>query len=486
VTSTRTITATYLDNNTDITAAFTDANFLARVRLETGITAPDPIRISDVSGITSLNVNSQNISSLAGIQYFTSLTLLDCSYNQLTTLDVSNNIALVQLWCNDNNLTSLNVSNTALTTLWCHNNNMTSPNDVTGVPALLAGQINDASGSGGPTATYRYFPQSVLQNAFTITTQPAPTTTVIEGSISGTLSVAINNPWGFTPTYQWFSNTTNSNTGGTPVGTNSPTFTIPTNLNAGTAYYYVVISAPGVEPVTSNVATVTIISTGEYSIELYWHGPITEPLDFGRDFVGYTSGYADTVFITNTGSMPTGPLDVTLSGQGASGFTIVTPVPIGSIEPGETGSFYYQVNENLPAGFYEATITVSGTNINATVITTFRVVSPSDGIELNKFGTYVFDSQPYGYDVFIYPHILVSNIGNQPTGTLIITLSGPDAGSFYLSEASIASIAENDSDVFLVSYKEGLSAGTYTATVTVSGANVVSQSFNVSFTVTPQ
>jgi hypothetical protein len=48
---------------------------------------------------------------------------LFCYYNQLTSLDVSKNTALLDLQCYDNKLTSLDVSkNTALTCLGCNNN----------------------------------------------------------------------------------------------------------------------------------------------------------------------------------------------------------------------------------------------------------------------------------------------------------------------------------------------------------------------------
>ncbi|MEG2459451.1 MAG: hypothetical protein RSA89_06560, partial [Raoultibacter sp.] len=53
--------------------------------------------------------------------------VLDCQNNQLTTLDVSNNKALTELLCTDNQLTSLDVShNTALITLRCSNNQLTT------------------------------------------------------------------------------------------------------------------------------------------------------------------------------------------------------------------------------------------------------------------------------------------------------------------------------------------------------------------------
>ncbi len=61
----------------------------------------------------------------------TALTNLDCSYNQnqLTSLDLSSCTALNILHCHVNQLTSLNVSaNTALTQCFCSDNQLTSLN----------------------------------------------------------------------------------------------------------------------------------------------------------------------------------------------------------------------------------------------------------------------------------------------------------------------------------------------------------------------
>jgi len=53
-----------------------------------------------------------------------SITHLRCSFNQLTSLDISKNAALTWLDCSNNRLKSLDASkNTKLKTLWCENNN---------------------------------------------------------------------------------------------------------------------------------------------------------------------------------------------------------------------------------------------------------------------------------------------------------------------------------------------------------------------------
>ena len=49
---------------------------------------------SSISAITSLDVVAENIPDLKGIEDFTALTFLNCGYNLLTSLDLSNNTAL--------------------------------------------------------------------------------------------------------------------------------------------------------------------------------------------------------------------------------------------------------------------------------------------------------------------------------------------------------------------------------------------------------
>ena len=90
----------------------------------------------EISKITSIEVSYKQISSLQGIEFFTALTSLYCNRNQLTSLDVSHNTALTYLKCSSNQLTSLDVSqNTALEKLYCSFNQLTSL-DVSGATAL--------------------------------------------------------------------------------------------------------------------------------------------------------------------------------------------------------------------------------------------------------------------------------------------------------------------------------------------------------------
>ncbi|HLP21623.1 MAG TPA: LamG-like jellyroll fold domain-containing protein, partial [Chitinophagales bacterium] len=95
-----------------------------------------------------------------------------------------------------------------------------------------------ASGN-GCNATYSAFADFKVFTIPTVTT-PTPATQSGVCGTPATISVTAGGGAGTGFTYQWYSNTTNSNSGGTPVGTNSATFQPPATV--GTRYYYCVVS----------------------------------------------------------------------------------------------------------------------------------------------------------------------------------------------------------------------------------------------------
>ena len=116
---------------------FPDENFRNYLINDTYSVGSDGILTdTEIQNINLINVDNKDISSLKGIEFFTSMTWLTCSNNQLTSLDVSKCTALTTLCCDNNQLTSLDVSGcTALTTLYCFENQLTSL-DVSGCTAL--------------------------------------------------------------------------------------------------------------------------------------------------------------------------------------------------------------------------------------------------------------------------------------------------------------------------------------------------------------
>ena len=81
----------------------------------------------EASVVRGLRLSDFKIRCIDEISYFTALETLYCDHNQLTSLDVSKNTELMGLNCDNNQLTSLDVSkNTELSYLYCNNNQLTS------------------------------------------------------------------------------------------------------------------------------------------------------------------------------------------------------------------------------------------------------------------------------------------------------------------------------------------------------------------------
>ena len=138
-----------------------DANFKTYLVANFDTNGDGEISTAEAKQVTTINVNTDNIYSLDGIEYFTNLTqlackgtsewdsnsnsfiskgsltkidlskntqllVLDCGYNQLTQLNLSNNTLLTDLFCLYNQLTELNLSNnTQLLVLDCGYNQLT-------------------------------------------------------------------------------------------------------------------------------------------------------------------------------------------------------------------------------------------------------------------------------------------------------------------------------------------------------------------------
>ncbi len=84
----------------------------------------------------NISVPHLQISDLSGIETCTALTDLNCNYNQLTQLDLSNNTALTSVMCADNQLASINLTACAQITHLELENNLLTALDVSTLTAL--------------------------------------------------------------------------------------------------------------------------------------------------------------------------------------------------------------------------------------------------------------------------------------------------------------------------------------------------------------
>ena len=108
---------------------FPDANFRKFVKDQFDKDGDGKLSDAEISAATEIDLSNfdhyhnGDITTVKGIELLSSLTKLDCSECQLTTLDVSKNTQLTELICSQNQLSELDVSkNTKLTKLDCSTN----------------------------------------------------------------------------------------------------------------------------------------------------------------------------------------------------------------------------------------------------------------------------------------------------------------------------------------------------------------------------
>ncbi len=86
----------------------------------------DYVLTANIIEVTVLDVSSRNISSLAGIEDFAGLKHLNCEFNELSTLDITQNVGLLTLMCFSNQLSQIDFSqNPLLYFLRCEFNQLT-------------------------------------------------------------------------------------------------------------------------------------------------------------------------------------------------------------------------------------------------------------------------------------------------------------------------------------------------------------------------
>lgn len=68
------------------------------------------IQVSEAQATIEIDVSGKSIQDLTGIAAFVNIIKLDCENNQLTTLDLSQNISLLELICYNNSLGSLDIT----------------------------------------------------------------------------------------------------------------------------------------------------------------------------------------------------------------------------------------------------------------------------------------------------------------------------------------------------------------------------------------
>lgn len=246
-----------------------------------------------------------------------------------------------------------------------------------------------ASGSGcSPVASN--VSEVIVVDDPTITTQPLTTQTLCQSTVPQDLEVIANGGIGSGYSYQWYSNTTNSNTSGTliPGATNSM-YTPPTGT-VGTTYYYVIVieNEPGCS-VTSQASEVNINPAPSFTSQ-----PTSETICFGNSFntlnISFSNGVGTPTYQWYSNTVNDSTSGNPIAGETSNSFT----PPSGTVGT----VYYYAIITFTSGGCTEIISQVAELRVNETpnisnksaIIcsgNTFTITPNSSGGDIAPVGT---------------------------------------------------------------------------------------------------
>ncbi|MEL1241822.1 HYR domain-containing protein, partial [Flavobacterium flavipallidum] len=190
-------------------------------------------------------------------------------------------------------------------------------------------------------------------------------TELVYGCDAPILNVAAHVVGTGTLSYQWYKNTTNSNSGGTLiVGETSTSYQTPHNYNVGDYYYYAVVTTNSCS-VASDVAKVAITPQTASAVgDIYYTGPI---MAWTTSSTSNTATVTLAATIKNSkpcGDIRTARVTFTVNGQPISS---AQNLPVGFIDPnhpalGGTASAIVQLNiaNNATSDLFDIGVIISG------------------------------------------------------------------------------------------------------------------------------
>ena len=294
---------------------------------------------------------------------------------------------------------------------------------------------------------------TVSTNAVTaIGTQPAATQTVCQSATPTDISVTAT---GTSPTYQWYSNVSNSNSGGTLIsGSISNTYTPITTIASTTYYYCVVTGTCGTVASTTSEVIVTPTATPAVSIAV---SSGSNPSCAGPMSITFTA--------TPTLGGATPQYQWKRNGLNAMGFPNSTSVSFTPMTPLQNGDLI------------TVDMVSNATCANPTTVTSNQITIVINPVPSITLGTVAAICE--GATSFSIPYSATSNGANR------FSLTNVPSGPAALSGFTNISNQTLTSTPLSISIPNGSAAGTYSFTLTVTNntTGCVSGTYPVSMTI---
>ncbi|MEK0314971.1 S-layer homology domain-containing protein [Cohnella sp. 56] len=343
---------------------------------------------------------------------------------------------------------------------------------------------NDVPGAKTASATGDVIAVTVNANAVkpVFHTHPQWKTVLEDVSVTLNVEAAIEGTGAFegtgTLSYQWYQNTTNSTTDGTLIpDAIDAAYTAPTSV-VGVTYYYAV--ATNTDPTALGykvVSTTSGIARVKVDARTYTIAPIPDQTMSELD-QGYAAGTQQTrtIGINNTGNSPLTNLTASLGGEGAGDFVLTQPAS--TLESGASDSFTIKARNGLAAGTHTATVTIKADRFTDVTFTVTQVVFAYSIAPIPDQTATVLDPG-YAPGTQQTRTIEITNTANGRLTNLAVSLGGEGAEDFVLTQPVPTLESGSPAASFTITARDGLAAGTHTATVTIKADRLTDVTFTV-------
>ena len=199
--------------------------------------------------------------------------------------------------------------------------------------------------------------------------------------------------------------------------------------------------------------------------------------------VGYSEQTAQVFTITNTGTGNLTNLNAALGNGSSSNFEISSALSGDSITSGNTATVSVRPVTGLSAGTYTDTLTITSNNgITLSVSLSFTVNAATTYTASVDPTSKTFTAAEVGYSEQTTQEFTIKNTG---TGNLTNLSAALTTGTNFEISTALSGDSITSGNTATVSVRPviGLSEGTYTDTITITGDNGITLSVSLSFTV---
>ena len=220
--------------------------------------------------------------------------------------------------------------------------------------------------SGGSATALNVSVKGVVSSACDnpiINTHPANATYNMNATPAALSVAATKTGSGPALTYQWYSNTSASNSGGTAIGSaTSASYSLPASVTSttGAKYYYCVVSS-GACTTATKVATISV-NTPTITVS-------NPSIAFGDKAVDATTGYTETFTVTGTNLAKDQGLTLAVSGTNQAMFTLSNTTVAMTSQGAVSTTTITVTYKPSTAASHNATITVSSTGATSKTVT---------------------------------------------------------------------------------------------------------------------